>query len=98
AGIGNLYKSEGLFLRGVNPWTAVGAVTGLGGMVDLAQELLQRNRDHPEQSTTGSLRRGQEHWVYRRRGEPCRRCGTAINALEQGTPPNMRSTYWCPSC
>ena len=44
------------------------------------------------------LGRGQEHWVYERAGQPCRRCRTAINRADQGPPPYQRGTYWCPSC
>jgi endonuclease-8 len=98
AGIGNLYKSETLFVERVDPWLATGAVPDLRGLVATAQRLLRANRDHPEQSTTGRMARGHEHWVYGRRGEPCLRCRTPIRYAEQGTPPYARSTYWCPRC
>lgn len=94
AGVGNLYKCEVLFLRGVNPWTPVSAVPDLAGMVTLAQRLLAANRGRWAQSTTGSLRRGQTSYVYGRRAQPCRRCGTAIRKEELGE----RVTYWCPLC
>ncbi|HEX7743773.1 MAG TPA: DNA-formamidopyrimidine glycosylase family protein [Micromonosporaceae bacterium] len=94
AGIGNLYKAETLFLRGVSPWTPVGEVTDLPGMVQLAQRLVAANRGRWTQSTTGSLRKGETSYVYGRRGLPCRRCGTLIRKAEQGE----RVTYWCPSC
>ncbi|MFB9234408.1 DNA-formamidopyrimidine glycosylase family protein [Plantactinospora siamensis] len=94
AGIGNLYKCELLFLRGVWPWTRVGDVPDLAGMVALAQRLLAANRGRWTQSTTGSLRRGETSYVYGRRAQPCRRCGAAIAKREQGE----RVTYWCPRC
>ncbi|MCO1595999.1 Fpg/Nei family DNA glycosylase [Micromonospora sp. RHAY321] len=94
AGVGNLYKCEVLFLRGVSPWAPVGAVTDLPGMVSLAQRLLAANRGRWTQSTTGSLHRGQTSYVYGRRAQPCRRCGTAIRKQELGE----RVTYWCPVC
>ncbi|MEV4757606.1 DNA-formamidopyrimidine glycosylase family protein [Micromonospora sp. NPDC049559] len=94
AGVGNLYKSELLFLRGLWPWTPVHDVPDLPGVVALAQRLLAANRGRWAQSTTGSLRRGQTSYVYGRRGEPCRRCGTPVRGQEQGE----RVTYWCPSC
>jgi endonuclease-8 len=97
AGIGNLYKSEALFLRGVDPFTPTGHVD-LRPLLDRVHRLMRANRDHPAQSTTGSLARGQEHWVYGRSGEPCRRCRTPIRRVEQGTAPYARSTYWCPTC
>ncbi|MFI6162705.1 zinc finger domain-containing protein [Micromonospora haikouensis] len=94
AGVGNLYKCEVLFLRGLSPWTPVGAVPDLAGTVALAQRLLAANRGRWTQSTTGSLRRGETSYVYGRRAQPCRRCGTAIRKEELGE----RVTYWCPAC
>ncbi|MFG1829080.1 DNA-formamidopyrimidine glycosylase family protein [Micromonospora chersina] len=94
AGVGNLYKCEVLFLRGVSPWTPVWAVPDLAGTVGLAQRLLAANRGRWTQSTTGSLHRGQTSYVYGRRAQPCRRCGTAIRKEELGE----RVTYWCPAC
>lgn len=98
AGIGNLYKNEVLFLEGINPWTPVGKVPDLGRLVTSVQRLMWANREHPEQSTTGFLARGRQHWVYERGGQPCLRCRTPIRRAEQGEPPRMRSTYWCPTC
>ena len=43
AGIGNLYKAEVLFLRGVNPWQPAGAVADLSAMAELARRLLDAN-------------------------------------------------------
>ncbi|MFI0791113.1 zinc finger domain-containing protein [Micromonospora rubida] len=94
AGVGNLYKCEVLFLRGISPWTPVGAVPDLAGTVTLAQKLLAANRGRWTQSTTGSLHRGRTSYVYGRRAQPCRRCGTAIRKEELGE----RVTYWCPAC
>jgi endonuclease-8 len=98
AGIGNMYKSELLYLERVHPWTPVGAVANLPRMVDTAHRLLWINREHPEQSTTGLLARGQQHWVYLRQGQPCRTCGQRIQMREQGVAPQQRVTYWCPTC
>jgi endonuclease VIII len=98
AGIGNLYRAEVLFLRGVWPWTPVADVPDLAGTVELARRLLSANRDRPEQATTGSLLRGQQHWVYGRAGQPCRRCRTTIRTGELGPDPEARRAYWCPRC
>ena len=98
AGIGNMYKCEMLFMERVNPWTPVGEVSDLRRLVATGQRLLRASRDHPEQSTTGYLGRGREHWVYERAGEGCLRCRTPIRRAEQGVPPQARSTYWCPTC
>jgi endonuclease-8 len=98
AGIGNMYKSEALFLAAVDPSRPVGAVADVDGLVILAQRLLAANRDHPMQSTTGLTQRGAEHWVYERAGQPCRRCRTPIRRAAQGVPPQQRVTFWCPTC
>ncbi len=94
AGIGNLYKAEVLFLRGISPWRPVGEVADLGAVAELARRLLEANKDRAGQVTTGSRRRGEETWVYGRRGLPCRRCGTPVRAEGQ----QDRVTFWCPSC
>ena len=98
AGIGNVYKAESLFLRGVSPWTPVGDVEDLGALVDRARRLLEANKAHASQSTTGDPRAGHEHWVYGRGGRACRRCGTRVATASQGAPPYDRVTSWCPRC
>jgi len=98
AGVGNLYKNEVLFVERVDPWTPVGEVADLPRLVSTVRRLMLANREHPEQSTTGLIGRGREHWVYERLGQPCLRCRTSIRRAEQGVPPRQRSTYWCPRC
>lgn len=97
AGIGNLYKSESLFLAGVSPWSPVHEVD-VAKVLRIARRLMIANREHPEQSTTGDLRRGEQHWVYRRAGRPCRRCDGPITSAMQGEPPYDRVAFWCRSC
>jgi endonuclease-8 len=94
AGIGNLYKAEVLFLRGIHPTAQVSTVDNLAGVVALAHKLLLANRGRWTQATTGSVRRGQETYVYGRGGAPCRRCGTLIERETLGE----RITFWCPMC
>lgn len=98
AGIGNLYATETVFLQGITPWTPIADMPDLDAIVATAHRLMSANRDHPEQSTTGSLRRDEAHWVYRRRGQPCRRCRTPIRESTVGSAPYQRVTYWCPQC
>ena len=102
AGIGNLYKAECLFLSGHTPWTPVGAVDDdLAAVVRLARRLMQANKQHWSQSTTGSLRRGEEHWVFERGGRDCRRCGSRLRQAMQAEPERpeqARVCYWCPHC
>ncbi|GAA2862539.1 putative endonuclease 8 2 [Actinoplanes cyaneus] len=92
AGVGNLYKAETLFLRGLWPWTRVAAVADLTGTVELAQRLVASNRGRWTQTTTGSLRRGETSYVYGRRAQPCRRCGTAIQKAESSPLLTSRQT------
>jgi endonuclease-8 len=101
AGIGNLYKAEVLFLRGVNPWRTVAGAGDLTAMVGLARQLLEANKDRPGQVTTGNPARGEETWVYGRAGRPCRRCAGRILAEGYGSYGNAtaeRITFWCPTC
>lgn len=107
AGIGNVYKSEVLFLSGVHPDTPSSAVprSTLERMLDTARGLL---KDNVVDGTPGSIQTYRnlrqwnpaEHddnvWVYGRRGKPCRQCGTPIEMRKIGL--DARSTYWCPAC
>lgn len=97
AGIGNVYKSEVLFLCGVNPFMRVKALEDavLGRVVETARAQMQRNLGAGLRRTTSALAR-ERLWVYERGGRPCRRCGTAIRWRRQGD--EARSTWWCPRC
>jgi endonuclease-8 len=114
AGIGNLYKSEVCFLRGLWPWTPVVDVPEPRAVIALGHRLLFANRERWEQATTGDLRRGKQTWAYGRGGRPCLRCGTSIRRAE-GRPAGVetsttdagsgalewevdRVTFWCPRC
>jgi len=98
AGLGNVYRNELCFLRGVLPTRPVGDVTDLPKLVDLAHRLISTNKDRSERTTTGRLR-GQMTWVYRREGKPCLRCGTRIERGTLGDDEHtLRDTYWCPVC
>ena len=95
AGIGNVFKSEVLFLQRVHPDTVVAdlgddALLALGRR---ARRLIQANVGR-HRSTTGEGYPGRETWVYGRQGRPCRRCGSAIEMEYR----HERVTYWCPSC
>ena len=97
AGIGNVYKSELLFVSGLNPLDPVSNFTP----VELS-ELLRKARRRLARNVGGGPRRtrwgwdGRRHWVYRRGGECCMRCGDKVRMQRQGDL--GRSTYWCPTC
>jgi endonuclease-8 len=98
AGIGNMYQSELCFLTGTHPRQPVGRVEQLPRLVRRAKAVLEANKDRTAQSTTGDLRRGRQLWVYRRDGQPCRRCGATVQVDMEGPPGRERATYWCPRC
>ncbi len=98
AGLGNLYRTEALFLQGLTPWVPVGEVPDLAALVERGRRLMTANRGRWEQTTTGSLRAGEMHWVFERTGRPCRRCGARVVTAEQGAAPRARLSYWCPHC
>jgi endonuclease-8 len=97
AGIGNIYKSETLFLCRMNPFRAVQAIPDpqLQELISKARELMMANLGSFPRTTRHALD-GQRLWVYGRSRRPCRRCGTIIRMKRQGT--DARSTYWCPHC
>jgi endonuclease-8 len=95
AGLGNVYKSEVPFVAGVDPHTPVGHVQNIESILTLARKMIRANRSTGNQITTGDTRKGREHWVYKRGGLPCLRCGTRISMARDA---RQRVTYWCPSC
>jgi endonuclease-8 len=107
AGIGNVYKSEVLFVCRVHPFATVGELTNaqLTGIIETARKLLRANvagtlaprtTYSGFRRTTGSSDPGQRLWVYGRGGKPCRRCDTPLAARKHGD--DGRLTYWCPKC
>lgn len=108
AGIGNIYKSEVLFMSGVHPDIPSSAipVATLERMMDIARGLLKDNvvdGSSPRIQTYRNLRQSNpatDHddslWVYGRQDKPCRKCGTPIEMKKMGI--EARSSYWCPGC
>jgi endonuclease-8 len=109
AGIGNVYKSEVLFIERVDPFVPIAALDDmtLAGLVARSRALLAANRSSPVRVTTGREGGGRDGaasgvpaggrlWVYGRAGRACRRCGTLILTRRHGALP--RSTSWCPRC
>jgi endonuclease-8 len=98
AGVGNVYCNELCFLSGRLPTSPVSTLRDPLRVVTKAREMLWANRLRWERTTTGNTRPNQQLWVYGRRGEPCRRCGTPIARADQSDVTGERVSYWCPSC
>jgi endonuclease-8 len=98
AGIGNIYKSESLYLSGVDPFRRVADLDDaeLDGLLARARELMTANLGGEARTTTRRGSNSGRYWVYGRSGQPCRRCRTRIRMRRQGL--SGRSTYWCPRC
>ena len=107
AGAGNVYKSEVLFLCGVDPFARVADITDerLLAILATARKHLQANVIDPTAAivtyrgyrrTTGRADPAERLYVYGRAGKPCRKCGTPIMVRPQGS--DARLTYWCPAC
>lgn len=102
SGIGNVYKSEVLFERRLDPCTHVHHVSdeALHAIFAEAARMMRLNLLTRRRESVPIRRRPQPSshrlWVYGRGGKPCLDCGTPIERFLQGEM--ARSTYWCPSC
>ena len=93
-GIGNIYRSEALFLTGVHPRRRAADVD-VGAVVSVAAGLMRAAAGlSARPGLRGSSPAGP--YVYRRAGRPCRRCGARIEAGRVGA--QARTAYWCPRC
>jgi len=90
AGIGNIWKAEGCWEAGIDPWRRVESVSDLEAM-----EIIEAMRPRMMRSAMLGPRAIQPR-VYGLKGRPCPRCGAAIAARGQGDA--NRTTYWCPAC
>jgi endonuclease VIII len=98
AGVGNVYKSEVLFLKRVSPFLKIEALSDemLAELIAEAHRLMRLNQDRGSRRTVFGMNNRERLWVYGRSGEPCRVCGTPIRMRRQGM--DARSTYFCPNC
>jgi endonuclease VIII len=106
AGIGNEFKSEILFLAGVQPFAAVKTLSDvdLQRILDVARAQLVDNVVPRSKAltivrgrrTTRNMDPAARLWVYGRVGKACRRCGEPIQSRKTGI--DARLTYWCPRC
>ncbi|MEM7250616.1 MAG: DNA-formamidopyrimidine glycosylase family protein [Pseudomonadota bacterium] len=96
AGIGNVYKSELLFIERIAPSYVLSQLddVAIGQLYSVASTLIRRNLDGGPRVTR--MGNGPRLWVYRRRNKPCLRCGAPISMAKLGE--HLRSTYWCGIC
>jgi formamidopyrimidine-DNA glycosylase len=106
AGIGNVYRAEMLFRARLSPYLAANSLpaetlralwkdwTGLLAIGVKTGQMMTMDGLTPTQKRAALANRDDRHWVYRRAGEPCRVCGTAIvlDIME------ARKLYFCPTC
>lgn len=105
AGVGNVYRAELLFRHGIDPYRAGRDIApgefeaAWADLVELMKVGVRRGRiivvrpeDDHGAPAYGPLR--PRTYVYRRAGEPCRLCGTAVRTAEL----EGRNLFWCPAC
>jgi DNA-formamidopyrimidine glycosylase len=101
AGVGNIYKSEGLFLAGIDPRRPAASVSReeLDRFWDAVIPIMWEGTESwgRTKTTPPELReRGHTRWVYQRKGKPCLVCDTPVELVR--LPPYDRATYLCPRC
>ena len=85
SGIGNIYRCEALFVRGIDPFTPHSALDAdaFDAVVTTAARLMAADMSrHPQ--------------VYGRAGRACHRCRATIAVQPVGD--QARNVYWCPRC
>ncbi|MEM9465145.1 MAG: DNA-formamidopyrimidine glycosylase family protein [Actinomycetota bacterium] len=106
AGIGNVYRSELLFLAGVHPLTVAKTLDD-DTVADIWQRSVSALKDGermgrivtvvPDEMGAKSpreLARGDRLYAYKRAGAPCRRCDDEIRSADA----DGRNVWWCPTC
>lgn len=105
AGVGNVYRSEVLFRHGIDPYRPGRDLTASqfddvwNDLVELMKVGVRRGRiivvrpEHDHGAAAYGPGRPRTY-VYRRAGEPCRLCGTAVRTAEM----EGRNLFWCPAC
>ncbi|MGR8921519.1 MAG: DNA-formamidopyrimidine glycosylase family protein [Gammaproteobacteria bacterium] len=98
SGIGNVYKSEVLFIERLMPDARLGDVSAadLERCFSTAADRLRRNLGGGRRITRLEDDGAGHLWVYGRTGLPCLRCAGRIVSRRLGK--HHRTTYWCPVC
>jgi endonuclease VIII len=90
AGLGTIWRTEGCFAAGLDPWRPTGSVSD-----DEAMAVIEAVRPRMARSATEGFN-PRETRIYGKPGRPCPRCGAPIRSRGQGD--NNRRTYWCAGC
>src|SRR3954465_2293957 len=89
AGIGNIWKTEGCFAAGIDPWRRLSQVSDAEAL-----SVIHAVRPLMQASVASGFPKTLQ--IYKRHGTPCPRCKTIIRARGQGD--DNRTSYWCPEC
>jgi formamidopyrimidine-DNA glycosylase len=102
SGIGNKYKSEILFLSKIFPFMKVTLLSEselekiiLNIPKILNYGYIHKGRTRKPSSSYDKITWDNTHWVFRRSGKRCWKCGSKILSEKKIT---SRSTFWCPTC
>jgi len=98
AGIGNVYKSEVLFIERLSPFLTLAEISDdeLARCYATAADRLGRNLGGGKRVTRFEKDGAGRLWVYNRHRKPCIECDTRIRTKRLGR--HHRGTYWCPRC
>lgn len=105
AGIGNVYRAEILFRHGVSPflpgrdldestWGSMWADLQVLMRSGVRSGRIVTTEPDDRERPAGRARQVDAHYVYRRTGQPCRRCGTPVSQIEMAA----RNLFWCSWC
>ncbi|MDR2254864.1 MAG: Fpg/Nei family DNA glycosylase [Arthrobacter sp.] len=114
AGIGNIFRSESLFVAGLSPFSRVGEHddAALARVLEVAAAQLRQNAQRASRRTAGPSW-PERYWVYGRAGRPCPRAHGRVESAPLADPTlargyvggdssDLRSVardvFWCPRC
>ena len=102
-GVGNIYANEALFRAGIRPQLSANKLSRprCARLVQTIQQVLREAIQKGGSSlrdfihSDGSSGYFQQHYfVYGRKGEACKSCGSPIKQIKQG----QRSSFYCATC
>ncbi len=106
AGLGNVFRSELLFLTGINPHTASNelpedqvdqlwrTIVDALKSAERSGKIVTITPEDAGDTPRSKLERNESLYTYHRDGRGCRRCGTLI----QMNKIDSRNIWWCPNC